>query len=224
MAGSIFPFFEMAGTIAFAVSGAMTALKKDMDIFGVAILALCTAIGGGVIRDIVLGITPPGAFENPLSTGVAICTAVMVFLPFVRRQFTRVHRLYDVVLFFMDTAGLSIFTVIGVETAYLTHSDPGLFLLIFVGVITGVGGGVLRDIMAGNTPYIFVKHFYATASLAGALLCAVLWPVMGKSGAMLCGAFTVTVLRVCAAHFRWSLPRGRQDVTPQEKSSETDAE
>ena len=78
--------------------------------------------------------------------------------------------------------------------------------MVFVGTITGVGGGLLRDVMAGNTPYIFVKHVYASASLAGALACVVLWPLAGEMAAMLCGSALVVAVRILSAHFRWNLP------------------
>ena len=108
----------------------------------------------------------------------------------------------------MDSVGLGIFTVVGIQTARTTAYSGNLFLLLFVGVITGVGGGVLRDMMAGDKPYIFVKHIYACASLAGAALCALLWPV-SAGAAMIGGAAAVVALRLCAARFRWSLPRPR---------------
>lgn len=85
--------------------------------------------------------------------------------------------------------------------------EPSLSLLIFVGVITGVGGGVLRDMMAGDLPYIFVRHVYASASLAGALVCALLWESCTQLPAMLAGMGTVCLIRVLSAHFRWNLPK-----------------
>ncbi|MBR3935243.1 MAG: TRIC cation channel family protein, partial [Oscillospiraceae bacterium] len=148
----------------------MVALSKKMDIFGVAVLGLVTAVGGGVIRDLVLGITPPKTFQNPIYAAVAIATSLIIFIPAVR-HFLSGKEVYDKIMLLMDSVGLGIFTVVGIETAYLSDQSHSIFLLIFVGVITGVGGGVLRDIMAGNTPYIFVRHVYASASLTGALLC-----------------------------------------------------
>ena len=202
---------EITGTVAFAISGAMTAMKKNMDIFGVMILALTTAVGGGIIRDLILGITPPNTFREPVYAVTAIFVAVMVFLPWIRRQFGRYQRVYDLVLLIMDSVGLGIFTVIGVQTAQAQSGDYSLFLLTFVGVITGVGGGLLRDMMAGNTPYIFVKHVYASASVAGALLCAGLWRVLPGAAAMNLGAALVILIRFLSAHYRWSLPRARMD-------------
>ena len=156
---SIVFVFEIIGTIAFAVSGAMTGLKKGMDVLGVATLGLVTAVGGGVIRDLVLGITPPATFRDPTYALVAVCAAIVVFFPFVQKLFNKIHTLYDILMLIMDSLGLGIFTVIGIRTAYSQSENHNVFLLVFVGVITGVGGGILRDVLAGNTPYIFVKHF-----------------------------------------------------------------
>ena len=198
---------EIIGTIAFAISGAMTALKKNMDIFGVAILGLTTAVGGGALRDIILGITPPTMFTKPVYAAVAVCVSIIIFIPAIRRLFMHNHLLHDLMLFVMDSLGLGIFTVMGISTAYSVSEEFNLFLLVFVGVITGVGGGLIRDMMAGNTPYIFVKHIYACASLAGALVCALLWKPSGAAMAMFAGAVVVIVIRFLAAHFKWSLPK-----------------
>lgn len=207
MSGTVLLIFEIIGTISFAISGAVTALQKKMDIFGVVILGLTTAVGGGVIRDLILGQTPPATFQNPLYALVAVVTAVVVFFPAVRRLFDRHHRSYELVLLVMDSLGLGVFTVVGIRTAYGVSHGFSLFLLIFVGVVTGIGGGVMRDVLAGDTPYIFVKHFYATASLIGAVLCVVCWPLLGETWAMVCGAAMVVLLRLLAAHFHWSLPK-----------------
>ena len=202
---------EIIGTVAFAASGAMTALKKDMDIFGVAILGLTTAVGGGVIRDVILGATPPTMFEKPVYALVAVVMSIIIFIPGIRRMLTKNHKIYDNVIRVMDSLGLAIFTVMGISTAKALPDEHNLFLLVFVGVITGVGGGLMRDIMAGDTPYIFVKHIYACASIVGAILCVLLWNVLGVVWAMFVGAATVFVIRMLAAHFKWSLPHGGKD-------------
>ena len=206
---SLILVLELAGTVAFAASGAMTGLRKNMDIFGVCILALTTAVGGGVIRDLILGRTPPATFQTPIYAAVAAVTALVLFLPRIRHLLTRDQRRYDLVLFWMDAAGLGIFTVLGIEAAYHNVYRPGLFLLVFVGVVTGAGGGVLRDVLAGDTPYIFIKHVYASASLAGALACGLLWSPLGQMGAMLMGTGLVILIRVLSAHYRWNLPRSQ---------------
>lgn len=206
---SVITLFEIIGTVAFAASGAIVALKKEMDIFGVAILGLFTAVGGGVIRDMILGNTPPAVFKDPVYAVVAIITSVIIFLPSVRGLLKKSPKVYDIVMLIMDSVGLGIFTVVGIQTAKSVNPDSGYFLLVFVGIVTGVGGGLLRDICAGVTPYIFVKHFYACASLLGSMLCAFLWDYTSESIAMISGASAVLVLRILAAKFRWSLPKAR---------------
>ena len=203
---TILLIIELLGTLAFSASGAMTGLRKNMDIFGVCILGLTTAVGGGVIRDLILGNTPPATFRNPVYATVALITALVLFLPTLRRFLMRNTLLFDRAMFWMDTAGLGIFTVMGIRTAYAHAPQPTLFLLIFVGVVTGVGGGVLRDIMAGDTPYIFVRHVYASASLVGALLCGMLWNYTGELPAMLLGASVILLIRVLSRRFNWNLP------------------
>lgn len=107
----------------------------------------------------------------------------------------------------MDSIGLGVFTVVGINTAYSQDGEYNIFLLVFVGVVTGVGGGVIRDMMAGDRPYIFVKHFYASASIIGALACVAAWHYIGSITSMFVGTAVVIVLRLCAARFRWSLPK-----------------
>ena len=169
---SIITFFmEMAGTVAFAASGAMVGVERNMDIFGVSVLGVVTAVGGGMIRDIVLGIIPPNVFINPVYALVATITSCLVFLVFYwKRQLLEGHmRLtYDRVMLVMDSIGLGIFTVVGVNTGIRSGYMDNVFLLVFLGTITGVGGGLMRDMMAGVPPYIFVKHIYACASIVGA--------------------------------------------------------
>jgi uncharacterized membrane protein YeiH len=138
---------------------------------------------------------------------VAVVSSLVLFLPRLRRLLMWDQALFDRVMFLMDTLGLSLFTVTGIRVTFACDSRPSLFLLVFLGVITGVGGGVLRDILAGDTPYIFVKHIYASACLVGALVCGLLWQPAGELPAMLAGAGVVFLIRVLSAHFRWNLPR-----------------
>ncbi len=199
----------MVGTLAFAASGAMIGLKKNMDIFGVCILGLTTATGGGVIRDLILGVTPPMAFRDPTAAIVALVTSAVFFSRHVRRVLTHNQRWYDLLLFWMDTLGLGVFSVIGVELAFSQAERPTFFLLAFVGTLTGVGGGVLRDLLAQEMPYIFVKHIYACASLAGAAVCAGMWNHVDSVDAMSVGMATVVLIRALAAHYHWNLPKAK---------------
>lgn len=158
---------ELIGTAAFAVSGAIVGIKNRMDLFGVIVLGVCTAVGGGIVRDVILGITPPATFHDPVYTLTAAAVSVL------------------------------------------------MFLTVFVGLITGVGGGVLRDVFSGERPYIFVRHFYACASIIGALICALCWDRLGANAAMLFGAAAIVVLRLLAAYYHWSLPKSDYHDEPQ---------
>ena len=199
--------FELIGTVAFAASGAMVGIKKRMDILGVCVLGLCTAVGGGVIRDVLLGSTPPKTFQSPIYAVFAAAVSVVVFIPRVRGLIHRHPQIYDISMLWMDAIGLGVFTAMGVSCCYAAVPTAGIFLTVFVAVLTGVGGGVLRDMMAGDMPYIFVKHFYASASIIGALLTVLLWKHFSMNTAMILGAACVVALRLCAARYRWSLPK-----------------
>lgn len=209
MSFNLLLLFELIGTVAFAASGAMVGLSKKMDIFGIAVLGLVTAVGGGVIRDLVLGITPPATFINPIYAAVAFSVSVILFVPAVRSFLFGKKEAYEKIMLIMDSLGLGIFTVVGIETAYLGGHSESVFLLVFVGVITGVGGGIIRDVLAQNTPAVLKKHFYATASIIGAVIAIILWELFGQYAAMLGGALVIFVLRLLAAKYRWKLPKAK---------------
>lgn len=202
--------FEFLGTIAFSVSGAIEAMKKEMDMLGVLVLGLVTAVGGGILRDIVIGEFPPAAFRNPRNALIAIGAALVAFLIgaiLSKRKQNTSSKVWNQVLLLSDAVGLGAFTVLGIQYVQEQAGYENLVLLLFVGVITGVGGGLIRDIFAGNVPYIFRKHVYATASIAG----AVTYLCLEKTGHMELAAIVslllVLVLRLLAAHFEWNLPK-----------------
>lgn len=206
---------ELVGTIAFASSGAMVGVKKKMDLLGVCVLGMTTAVGGGMIRDLILGVTPPIMFQNPVYALVAISFSILVFFWIYFHhgiQKSPFYAAYDKVMMLFDSLGLGIFTVSGVNAAVNMEYETTAFLQVFVGVLTGVGGGVLRDVMAQNMPYIFVKHVYASASIIGAIVCVLLGRMFGKLTGMLVGAVVVFVIRILAAHFKWNLPRIKQET------------
>ncbi len=202
---------EIIGTIAFASSGAMIGIKKEMDLLGVCVLGMTTAVGGGMIRDLILGVAPPVMFQNPTYALLAIAFSGLVFGSMYffqgKIQKSRFYEIYDKLMMVFDSLGLGLFTVVGVTVALNIGYETTGFLQIFVGVLTGVGGGVLRDIMAGNTPYIFVKHVYASASILGAVVCVLAERRFGELPAMLTGAAVVFVIRILAAYYKWNLPR-----------------
>ena len=203
---------ELIGTVAFAASGSLTAMRRPMDLLGVIVLGVITSVGGGILRDVILGITPPLAFRDPTCTLVAVGVSLLLCIPWIRHSLMHNHRLFDVSLLLMDSVGLGVFTVMGIWNAMDFSPDRSTYLLVFVGLLTGVGGGVMRDVLARNTPYILVKHVYACASLAGAVLCAVLWRHVPQYVAMLAGMAAVLLIRLLSAHFRWNLPRVKDET------------
>ena len=192
---------EIIGTIAFSISGALVAIKHEMDIFGVLMLGLTTAVGGGVLRDIVLGINPPSIFDNPIFIVIALVVSIIVFMPSIRKYIKGM----DFVIQLMDALGLAVFTMIGTE-ASLSYNN--FALAIFTGVLTGVGGGILRDIFAKQDLYIFVKHFYACAALIGAIF-AFFCLKMNKNFAIVGGIIIIFILRMCAYKYKWNLPKAK---------------
>ena len=210
MALSFMFCMDILGTIAFAISGAMVAIKKEMDIFGVNILAIITAVGGGMLRDVLIGDVPPEMFQNPIYTLVAVIIAnsVFVYAYWNKKNVKSSYvNLYEKTLFLFDTLGLAVFTVDGVNAGMHSEFNSNMFLVVFLGVITGVGGGVLRDTMANELPYIFVKHIYACASILGAVVTVYCWKYLGENPAIFAGFFVIIVIRLLAAHYRWDLPR-----------------
>ena len=202
---------QLMGTVSFAVSGAMTAMRKGMDVLGVVVLGLITAVGGGALRDVLLGRTPPAIFSDPLTAALAVGASLLVFIPAVRHQLLKTPRIYDMTMRITDSLGLGIFTVIGAQTACAALGHADWFTIAFFGTITGVGGGVIRDVLAGDQPYIFRKHIYALASLAGALLWVGVHRYWNDTAAMLIGGSAVFLIRMLAAHFRWSLPKAKAE-------------
>lgn len=201
---------EIIGTIAFASSGALVGIRRNMDIFGVLVLGITTAVGGGCIRDLILGIHPPRMFQNVSYAGAATITSCFLFaLIFWKKELlgSRFLESYEQAMNTLDAIGLGIFTITGIRTAMSVFDDPNTFLLIFVGVVTGIGGGMLRDVMAGATPFVFVKHVYACASLTGAVLYLFLSGILKEQAAMLISAASVILIRLLAAHYHWNLPR-----------------
>ena len=204
----LFFIVEIIGTIAFAISGAMTAIERRLDLFGVLFLGATTAIGGGIFRDILLGQIPPQAFINYVYMLTAVITSALIFL----RAYVNTQReaplpfLSDDLLNFFDAAGLGIFSVIGVQNTINAGFGDNAFFCIFLGMLTGVGGGMLRDIMSQTTPAVLRKHIYALASIGGSL-CYYLLQSVHEEVAILVTTVGVILIRLMASNYRWTLPR-----------------
>lgn len=201
---------EVLGTIAFSVSGAMLAIDRKMDIFGVLFLGLVTAMGGGFMRDVVLGKVPPSMFLSPILVSVGLLAALYTFLVIHLHQ-NFIPRLsekkFEWILNFTDAIGLGLFTVAGVNVAIDAGYGSYHMLVIFLGMLTGVGGGMLRDVLAGLTPAILRKHVYACASLVGAAVYDWMLTLMPRGIAMFLGAMIVIAIRMLAYHYEWNLPK-----------------
>lgn len=207
---SIVTIFEIIGTVAFAISGAITALKAGMDLFGVMTLGVFTATAGGALRDIFLGDFPPEAFVHPVYVLTSALTAIVVFL-FMAREIHE-HTSHEsevrrILLLWGDSIGLGVFTVLGMNKAIKLFGLDNGFLIVFSGVITGVGGGVLRDMMIHSLPDIFRKHIYALASIIGGVIALFIFRMHHPKLAIYTGSLIVLLIRLLAAHYKWSLPR-----------------
>lgn len=209
---------EMIGTVAFASSGAMLGIRKNLDLFGVIVLGFCVAVGGGILRDIILGLTPPGAFQDSRYALVAIGTSALLFAVVYAKQEILTSQyliIYERIMNYCDAVGLGIFTVLGVYKAY-DIGYRGKFFLIFLGMLTGIGGGMIRDVLANTMPFVLHKHVYAVAALAGAVVCVLLlerylYP------AMIFGAAVVIIIRLLATKYCWDLPKPQHEKRRDEK-------
>lgn len=164
--------FNIIGTIVFAISGALVGMKKDLDLFGVITLSIVTASWGGMFRDIIIGNLPPTLLKEPKYIVICIVTSLVTFIVYpillekniVKRNPKRLN-----LITFFDSIGLAAFTALGAKMA-ITHNMNTLFTVVCMGLLTGVGGGVIRDIFVRDIPVILKKDIYASASAIGALL------------------------------------------------------
>lgn len=198
---------EIIGAAAFAVSGAMAALEHDADIFGVIFLAVVTALGGGVIRDLLLGLTPPKMFVSYVYLAVAALAALVVFADaYIRREKYRKHRdKLDSINNMFDAVGLAVFTVSGMNTAM--QQSNNVLLILVLGMSTGVGGGMLRDMMINKMPKVLRKRVYAVASLLGGGVYYGLFALgVHETIAAVSGMAVIIALRVLATVYKWNLP------------------
>lgn len=200
---------EVLGTIAFAISGAMIAIRKQVDLFGVILLGMTTAVGGGITRDVILGYTPPRVFNSLPILGIAFMTAVIVFGVgyFFQDKYRKNQLTVDRINNIFDALGLGLFTVMGMDVAKGAEIS-NMVILIFFGVVTGVGGGLIRDLMVNEIPFILKKDIYAVASIAGGIF----YYVAGCNGvshtvAVIGTIVVVVVLRMLATRYQWNLPK-----------------
>ena len=193
-----------AGTITFAATGALVAVKKRFDLVGVLVLASVTAIGGGSIRDVIVGSLPPASFQNEPLLWVVAATGVVTF--YAHRHVKSEGKL----LYALDTLGLAIFAALGAERGL--SFGMGLWGTVFAGAVSGVGGGVLRDVLSGQIPGIFYRSgdFYASAAAAGALAVYLLYGLSPEL-ALLAGVTVTLGMRVGSRLLGLKLPVPREE-------------
>ena len=198
--------FDIVGTLAFALSGTLVGLSRRMDIFGVVVLAVLTAVGGGMVRDVLVDVVPPTALVNTTNLLLAVATAVLASVIYGTIHITPGQKRRFAILFHLsDTLGLAAFTVTGVIVG-LAQKDAQFTLPILLGLLTAVGGGVLRDVMAQRVPTVLYADVYAVAAVVGAFFICVVKHWHGDMQlASWCGFFIVVVLRVLAIRFGWQV-------------------
>lgn len=195
---------ELIGGAAFALSGAATAMEHGLDIFGLLVLALTTAAGGGVLRDLLLGQTPPAVFSDPLY--IAVCLVATVLFAAVisaakrgRRTLARFEGFINIA----DAAGLGIFAVLGSKASLSVR--PDFIMAVFIGTLTAVGGGIMRDTAVAVPPLVFRKRIYAVAAIAGSALYCALYEILPQWAVIVLSLSAVITIRVLASRFRWDL-------------------
>jgi uncharacterized membrane protein YeiH len=192
--------FDYLGTFAFAVSGALAAAEKKLDLFGAVFLGFVTAIGGGTTRDMMIGNTPVSWLHDPVYFYVIVAAVALTFL------FTKTILRFPQALFFFDTIGISVFTIIGIQKGLHAGIHPPL--AVMMGILTAVMGGIIRDVLCNEIPLIFHKEIYATACFAGGVL-FVLFVIMNmpEPFTALVAAGVIFTIRSLSVRKGWALPR-----------------
>lgn len=193
-------FLDLIGTAIFAITGALKAFEYRLDLLGVITLGLVTGIGGGTIRELILGETPPFILTDFNYLYIAIATSLIVF--FWHRKVESHRKLF----YFLDAVGLGVFAVIGSLAGIAAHLSPiGIGL---IATLTAVGGGAIRDISVGEIPFIFCKEIYASAALAGTLVFQLLLHFdFAVELAAIVSIFLTSGIRIVSMRFDWNLPR-----------------
>ena len=206
----VFLTMECLGTVAFAVSGSLVAIGHKLDLFGVVIVACITAVGGGMTRDILMGKLPPQIFYSHQMLFLALLSALVVFIAAYinSKKFKGLVDKIEHINIVFDAIGLAAFTVSGVETVFQAGFKDDILFCITMGVITGIGGGVLRDILVNEKPYVLTKHVYAVASILGSgIYYAGITLTPYRITATILSLCVTICIRLLAAKYRWKLPK-----------------
>ena len=209
MGNMIIKIMEIIGTVAFALSGSIIAARYGLDLFGVTLVGCVTAVCGGMLRDITLGNLPPAVFSNKVLLAVAAVTSVLVFIIFYfnSKRFEKLEKSVETANILFDAIGLAAFSITGMEVAFGTENDKNALLVISMGVITGIGGGIIRDILVDKIPYVLKKHIYALASIFGCIVYYIIRQNGGKVTGMFVSIPVMIIIRLLAAKYHWKLPK-----------------
>ena len=210
MESAIILLVEIVGIVAFAVSGSVVAIERGLDIFGVALIGVLTALGGGVIRDIILGIFPPIMFTYKIYTVTAVIASLLVFtIAFIDKdRFYRNVEKIDSIVNVFDAVGIGLFSVTAVQRCIQHGYGDNAFLCIFMAMTTCIGGGIIRDLLCQRLPAVLRKRIYALATIAGGALYYYLFKYgCDRDIAMIIGAGTTITIRLLATKFKWNMPR-----------------
>lgn len=195
---------ELLGVLAFSVTGVCDVIEKKLDLFGAIILGVTTSVGGGLLRDVILGVHPPIMFQTPIYALVAAVASTVLFLWMYWTK-KDIHFL-DGIVNVVDAVGLGLFVTIGCNFTAECGFTNG-FVIVFAGSLTGIGGGVLRDILIGKIPKVLRKKIYAVAAIAGAVLFWVLTELhIGVPVSIAAGTALILVIRLLATHYQWNFP------------------
>lgn len=199
--------FDVIGTIAFAISGALLGIQRRMDIFGILILALVTAIGGGIVRDVMVGRIPPTSLQTGLYISITLITVGIIFIMY-RYGWNRYIEGKGATKVYLtaDALGLASFAVTG-ATIGITVDPGNLVLTVVLGVITAVGGGIIRDILAHRTPSVLKEEVYALPALLGSIIYYVVCGMGHQIMASYATFLIVFIIRMVALEYHWNLPR-----------------
>ncbi|MBQ8209463.1 MAG: trimeric intracellular cation channel family protein [Clostridia bacterium] len=209
----IFFAAELIGTAAFSIAGTLVAIRRELDIFGAVVVGTVTAVGGGCIRDILLGQFPPMMFKTPIYAALAAALAILVFILeyIITARKILESKTYETIVNVFDALGLAIFVVVGINTAATSGYGENAFLSICVGVLTGIGGGIIRDLFVGTIPMVLRKQVYALPAIIGGIIYyyMIYFSINEYIAVSVTLVFIMTV-RILAAHFRWDLPKIKQ--------------
>ncbi len=214
IADYIMLIMELVGTVSFAISGSLVAIACSLDLFGVITVGCVTAVGGGIIRDLLIGKVPPQVFFKPSVLLLAFLTTLAVFVAasLNAKKFAGLRKKLEHTNIFFDALGLGAFSVAGVEAARAAGFGSNMLLAVTLGVLTGVGGGILRDVFVNEKPYVLTKHIYAVASILGCVIYYFTGVYLGQQiVATVVSVLFILVFRLLAAHFRWKLPKIKLD-------------